>query len=221
MVESNAGQRILIDTPPEIRMQLVRQQISSVDAVLYTHEHADHVHGIDDLRAVSVSGGTLPIYGPRDTLDQIVRRFGYIFDGTPPSDQSSKPELEICPIEAGPPRTIAGMQVQALEFDHGRLKVYGYRFGRLAYLTDVKSVTENALKQLGGLDVLVINALFEKPHPAHLSIPEAVDISRRVRPRRTVITHLTHRYSHAHLVDRLPRGVEPAYDGMVIDVQQG
>jgi phosphoribosyl 1,2-cyclic phosphate phosphodiesterase len=219
-VES-AGKRILVDTPPEIRLQLVKAGVASVDAVLFTHEHADHVHGIDDLRAVSVSGGTLPVYGPGGALREIERRFAYIFDGTPAPDQSSKPDLAIEEIEPGTTVPIAGMPVQALQFDHGRMNVFGYRFGRMAYLTDVKRVSGAAIEALTGLDLLVINALFEKPHPAHLSIPEAIDVARAVGAKRTVLTHLTHRYSHAHLVERLPEGVEPAYDGLVIDLAEG
>ena len=221
VIESAEGRRILVDTPPEIRLQLVRGGVSSIDAVLYTHEHADHVHGIDDLRALSVTGGLLPVYGPSGALDEIVRRFGYIFDGQPAPEKSSKPELAVKAIEPGQTLSLAGMNVRAIEFDHGRIKVMGYRFDRIAYLTDVKSVSRTAIEQLKGLDILVINALFEKPHPAHLSIPEAIDVAKAIGANRTVLTHLTHRYSHADLVNRLPDGIEPAYDGMVLEIGQG
>lgn len=209
------GTRLLIDTPPELRLQLVREGIAEVDAVLYTHDHADHVHGIDDLRAVTVRRGALPLYGPPDTIARLAERFRYIFDdavlATP---GSSKPEVTPMPLEAAQEVDIAGVRVVPVELDHGNMAVFGYRIGALAYLTDVKRVPEDAYRQLAGVETLVINALFDRPHPAHLSIGEAVDVARRIGAARTLLTHLTHRFAHADLAARLPAGVEPAYDGL-------
>jgi len=222
IVENAAGARILIDTPPELRIQLVREGIGSVNAVLYTHDHADHVHGIDDLRAVSVRDGPLSIFGPPDVLSRLEQRFSYIFD--PALAQpvaSSRPELASVPIPAGQPLTIAGMEVLPLLFNHGTTTVYGYRIGSVAYLTDVKETSDDALDRLRGVDVLVVNALFEHPHAAHLSIPEAIALARTVGARRTVLTHLTHRYAHTALEERLPAGIEPGYDGLVIELSEG
>jgi len=221
VVEASSGQRILIDTPPEVRLQLVGAGIGSVDAVLYTHDHADHVHGIDDLRALSAFHGPLHLFGPADSIDCIKRRFDYIFDGSPAPEQSSKPELSAHPLPAGERVSIAGMDVLPVVFDHGRTIVYGYRFGNFAYLTDVKRVSAAAFDLLEGVEVLVINALFEKTHPAHLSIPEAIEAAERIGASRTLLTHLTHRYSHADLCKRLPAGVEPAYDGATIVFDEG
>jgi phosphoribosyl 1,2-cyclic phosphate phosphodiesterase len=217
VVEGDGGGRLLIDTPPELRLQLLSAGISSVDAVLYTHDHADHLHGIDDLRAISMKQGKLPVYGPADMLRSVASRFGYIFDETEAYDPATpRPRLELLPLASGVEVEIAGMWVLPLALEHGRSKVFGYRIGSLAYLTDVKSVPSPVLERLRGVEVLVLNALFERPHPAHLSIPEAVEVAREVGARRTLLTHLTHQFAHAELAARLPAGVEPAYDGLTV-----
>jgi len=208
--------RLLIDTPPELRLQLTAARIGSVDAVLYTHDHADHIMGIDDLRAMSVRFGRLPVYGPPDTLERLSHRFSYIFDEEPPPPGTPKPELTTVPLKPGQPVTIAGMPVLPIPFEHGSLTVYGYRIGDLAYLTDVKRVPPAAMEQLKGLKLLVLNALLDRPHPTHLSISEAVDTARAIGAVRTLFTHLTHKHSHLDLSRRLPHGIEPAHDGLTI-----
>ena len=213
------GRRLLIDTPPELRLQLVDAGVTSVDAVLFTHAHADHVHGIDDLRAVSTRRrGSLDVYGSAGTLAELRRRFDYIFDGTPALPGTSKPELVAHPLEPDRETEIAGMPVRALALPHGGGTVLGFRIGPLAYLTDVKTIPEPALARLGGLGVLVINALLPRPHPLHLSIPEAVAAAQRIGARQSFLTHLTHDTPHAELAARLPAGIAPAYDGLVIEV---
>lgn len=218
LVETD-GHFLLIDTAPELRLQLVGAGVERVDAVLYTHAHADHVHGIDDLRALSVRRGAgLPVYGPEPTLAELRLRFAYIFDGAPARPGTSKPELALHSLDADRETTIAGVAVLPLELPHGDQTVYGYRFGRLAYLTDVKSVPAATRERLGGLDVLVLNALLTRPHPLHLSVPEAVALAQQLGARRTLLTHLTHELPHAELAASLPTGVEPAYDGLVVEV---
>lgn len=217
VVEDGEG-RLLIDTPPELRLQLLREGITTVDAVLYTHDHADHVHGIDDLRAISVRHGRLPLHGPAAVLQRIVRRFDYIFDeAVRPPPGTSKPELVPAPLAPGTEVRVAGMPVLPLAFDHGTMEVFGYRIGRLGYLTDVKQVPADAIARLAGVEVLVLNALFERPHPTHLSIPEAIAVAQAVGAGRTYLTHLTHRSRHAELLTRLPDGIEPAWDGLRVD----
>jgi phosphoribosyl 1,2-cyclic phosphate phosphodiesterase len=218
VIDGGDGRRILIDTPPELRLQLLSADVGTVDAVLFTHDHADHVHGIDDLRAISQRNGELPLYGPQDTLDRIVRRFDYIFDRAVVAPEGTyKPDLSTSPLNAGEPVQIAGIDVLPIELSHGVMTVFGYRFGPFAYLTDVKSVPDDALASLSGVRVLVINALFDRPHPTHLSIPEAVALAERVGAEQTYLTHLTHRYRHRDLSERLPEGVEPAYDGLTLN----
>jgi phosphoribosyl 1,2-cyclic phosphate phosphodiesterase len=217
LVEGDDGAVILIDTPPEIRLQLVNANVRKVDAVLYTHDHADHIHGIDDLRAISVRCGELPVYGPPETLDGLEQRFGYIFDPRiVPAAGTTKPHLTRTPLEAGKEVVICGQTILPLEVDHGGTRVYGYRFGRLAYLTDVKTVPPHTKRMLEGVDFLVVNALFEREHPTHLSIPEAVALAADVGAKHTYLTHLTHDFAHADLASRLPTGVEPAYDGLSV-----
>ncbi len=217
LVELDGGPRLLIDTPPELRLQLTRCGARGVDAVLYTHEHADHVHGIDDLRALSVRRGRLPVYGPAETIELLELRFPYIFDAAvAPPPGSSKPELAAQAIEPYEEVVVAGVPVLPVEADHGGTRVFGYRIGPVAYLTDAKALPQETVQRLEGVEVLVLNALFEKPHPTHLSIPEAVEVSRAIGARRTFLTHLTHRHSHAQLEERLPEGVSPAYDGLEV-----
>lgn len=214
------GKRLLIDTPPELRLQLVAANIDRVDAVLFTHAHADHVHGIDDLRALSVrQGSMLPAYGPKQTMHELAARFAYIFD---PSFVvplgTSKPELAPHALEPGTFTDVAGVPVLAIPLPHGEQQVFGYRVGPFAYLTDVKVVPVEVLEVLKDLEVLVLNALLSRPHPLHLSVPEAVATAQRIGARRTFFTHLTHETPHATLAARLPSGIAPAYDGLVIDV---
>lgn len=211
--------RLLIDTPPELRLQLLAARVDRVDAVLYTHGHADHVHGIDDLRAFSTKHGVqLPAYGPAETLAELTTRFAYVFDRAAPAPGTSRPELVAHPVEPGVEVLIAGVPVVPVALPHGAQTVFGYRIGPVAYLTDVKEIPDAALPLLRGLDVLVLNALLDRPHPLHLSIPEAVATAQRVGARCTYLTHLTHHATHEELASRLPAGVAPAYDGLVVQV---
>ncbi len=219
VVQEN-GANLLVDTPPELRLALLEAGIGSVDAVLYTHDHADHTHGIDDLRALSGHGrGTVPIYGPADALERMRQKFDYIFDPTArPIPGSSRPDVVLHPLEAGVETRVAGLPVLPLRFSHGPSDVFGYRFGPLAYLTDVKTVPAAERAALAGVRVLVLNALFHRAHPTHLSIGEAVEAARGIGAARTYLTHLTHETGHAALLAELPPTIEPAYDGLVVDV---
>jgi len=218
-VLESGGASILIDTPPELRLQLVGAGISSIDAVLYTHEHADHINGIDDLRIFSNRDrNPMPVYGPVETLARLRTSFNYIFDAdVTPFAGTSKPHLAPTALQPGEEVEIAGVRVLPLAFDHGHLRVFGYRFGPVAYITDVKEVPAAARERLAGLEVLVLNALWWRPHPTHLSIAEAVETARGIGAARTYLTHLTHETGHAELAAALPAGIEPAYDGLIVE----
>lgn len=211
---------VLIDTPPELRLQLLAAQVRQVDAVLYTHEHADHLNGIDDLRVFSVRARQpLACYGPAETLQRVRDGFRYIFDDEVRAfEGTSKPRLELHPMEPGVPTEVAGLPVLPLAFDHGFLRVFGYRFGPIAYITDVKSVPTAARAHLHGLKLLVLNALWWRSHPTHLSIGEAVETAQAIGAEQTYLTHLTHETGHAELAAQLPAGIFPAYDGLSIEV---
>ncbi|HEY6092084.1 MAG TPA: MBL fold metallo-hydrolase [Gemmatimonadales bacterium] len=214
------GKHFLIDTPPELRLQLVAAGVDHIDAVLFTHAHADHVHGIDDLRALSVRQGTmLPAYGSRATLAELAAKFPYIFDPSivVPAG-TSKPELAPHALEPQTAVAIAGVPVLPLALPHGEHTVFGYRVGPIAYLTDVKAVPDRVVEALEDLEVLVLSALLSRPHPLHLSIPEAVETAQRIGARQTFFTHLTHEFTHQALAAMLPASLAPAYDGLVIDL---
>lgn len=219
-IVETAGRTLLIDTPPELRLQLVRAGVRRLDAVLYTHEHADHTAGIDDLRIFSVKQrAAVPLYGPVETLERLRRGYAYIFDDTvQPFEGTSKPSLQLVPLEPGTVTTVAGVPVLAIPFRHGHLRVFGYRIGNVAYLTDVKEVPEAARAQLRGVSVLVLNALWKREHPTHLSIPEAVAVAQSIGAERTFLTHLSHETGHAALKAELPAGIEPAFDGLSVEV---
>lgn len=213
------GTTILIDTPPELRLQLLAAGTRHLDAVLYTHEHADHVAGIDDLRIFSVKQRQpLPIYGPAEALDRLRAGYRYIFDeSVQPFAGTSKPSLTLHTLEAGVPASVAGVDVLPLAFEHGHVRVFGYRFGPMAYVTDVKTVPPAAIAALRGVEILVLNALWWRAHPTHLSIGEAVEVARAVGAQRTYLTHLSHETAHATLAADLPEGIAPAYDGLILE----
>ena len=220
LVETDGGTRILIDTPPELRLQLIAAGVDHVHAILFTHDHADHVHGIDDIRALSVGGhGPIDMYGPPDTMERLARRFPYIFDESiRPLPGTSKPEGRAHSIGPGESTRLGDVDVLPVEVPHGPIMVYGYRIGRLGYITDAKELPEKAVKIFQGVTVLVLNALFRTPHPTHLSVPEAVSVAQRVGAKSTYLTHLTHHTGHAELERDLPAGILPAYDGLVVSV---
>lgn len=219
-VETDGGAIILIDTPPELRLQLIRAGIDRVDAVLYTHGHADHTHGIDDLRAITARRHLhLPMYGSADTLAGLDEKFRYIFDDAiQPLPGTSKPQGRLVPLSDGERVRIADVDVAAVAVPHGGVTVFAYRIGPLAYVTDAKTVPPAAIEQLRGAEVLVINALFRRPHPTHLSLDEAIAAADAIGAERTYLTHLTHDNFHADLESELPAGITPAFDGLTITV---
>jgi len=210
------GQRILIDTTPELRLQAIANGVTHVDAVLYTHAHADHVAGFDDLRSFNyLIQRQLDVYVDRLTGDIIRDRFAYAFERPFPFF-GGKPDLNLHVFDG--PFAIGPTAVNPFTVQHGRWAVNGFRFGDLVYLTDAKIVPFAALDAMRGAELLVINALRDKPHPVHLSVSEALDIIEEVKPRRALLTHLSHEVSHEELSARLPEHVGLAYDGLTVQV---
>ncbi|MGE0158980.1 MAG: MBL fold metallo-hydrolase [Gemmatimonadales bacterium] len=218
LLETGAG-RLLVDTPPELRLQLVANHIASVDAVWFTHGHADHIHGIDDLRVFTVRRD-LTAYVPAEYRALFEQHFRYIFDDAVQVPEGThKPQLTLRDVEAGVPVEIVGETFTPVVVPHGDCSVYGFRVGGLGYVTDAKRLPAETVSALRGVDVLVLNALwFGKTHPTHLNIEEAIEASRAVGARATYLTHLTHRVTHAELLGRLPAGVYPAYDGLTVEI---
>lgn len=215
------GGTLLVDTPPELRVQLIRERVHEIDAVWFTHLHADHVHGIDDLRVFSDrTREPLRCLVPVSMAQQMAAKFDYIFDDditVPPG--TSKPRLHLEPIGPDQSVNVLGADVLPVPVPHGDSEVYGFRVGSLGYVTDAKSLPDSALERLAGVRVLVLNALwFGTSHPTHFTVEEAVEAAKLVGARRTYLVHLTHRVGHQELLDRLPPGIEPAYDGLSLEI---
>ncbi len=214
--------RLLIDTPPDMHESLLAAKIPAIDAVLYTHDHADHAHGIDDLRAFALNAqARMPIYGDAESIGTLTSRFQYCFV---PSPTGSYPAIlkahEIAPLE---PLTLGGrgglVTVTPFSQRHGETMTFGYRVGNLAYSPDVSGIPDASLPMLEGLDVWIVDALRPMPHPGHFSLNQALDWIERLKPKRAVLTHLHIDLDYDKLKRKLPAHVEPAYDGMVIEVE--
>lgn len=211
---------LLIDTPPELRLQLVREGVHTVDGVWITHCHADHIHGVDDLRAVSAHlGRRLDVFAGDECTDTLRQRFGYIFSDYRPPTGTTKPELRLRTFQPLEEVQVGPFRVRALPVDHGPLTVFGFRVGELGYITDAKTLGPGTREALGGVRTLVLNALwFGNPHPTHFNVEEAVELATEIGAERTFLTHITHRLSHRRLEAELPPGIRPAHDGLTIEV---
>jgi phosphoribosyl 1,2-cyclic phosphate phosphodiesterase len=212
----NEDSSVLIDTAPEFRLQAVRAGIRSLDGVLITHSHADHLHGIDDLRAFCWKK-TIPMGAQDLVCGEIKERFPYLFQ-PPAQEGGGLPQRELRTLPPGELIRFGSLDFQPVPVMHGKLPVYGYRCGGFAYVTDCSSIPDSSLALLKGLDVLVLGALRFKPHDTHFSIPEALDIIKKISPKRAYLTHICHDVEHFRLKDDLPEGIEPAWDGLEIAV---
>jgi phosphoribosyl 1,2-cyclic phosphate phosphodiesterase len=210
-------QRILVDTSPDLRQQALAHRINRVDAVIYTHSHADHILGLDELRRFNAvqEGLAVQCYATEATWDHIRKTFHYVFDTTPRLG-GGIPQLSAHRIDG--PLLLGGVRVVPIPLWHGRMPVLGFRFGRFAYLTDCNRLDDAAWPLLDGVDTLVVDALRERSHPTHFTVAEAVGVIEKVGPRRGFLTHMTHDLGHAATSAKLPAGVELAYDGLVLDV---
>ncbi len=210
---------LLIDTPPELRMQLLREKIGIIHAVLYTHEHADHVFGLDDLRLMQFYlGGPVPLYCERHVEDRIRKSFDYAFRDAASLHRGAVPQLLMQRIDLEP-FSVLGADVIPLRLSHGpHCQVLGFRFGNIAYCTDTNAIPPESMEKLRGLDVLILDCLRREPHSTHFSLDEALAVAAELAPRRTLFTHISHDLDHEATMAILPPGIELAYDGMVISL---
>ena len=211
--------RVLIDTTPDLRSQLLDARVDRLDAVLFTHQHADHTHGIDDLRVLAIhQRRRIPVYLDEATSAVLRARFGYCFERPPGS--AYPPMLDEHRLRSAHPVTIdgAGGSIVALPFrqDHGDISALGFRFDGLAYSSDLNGLPAESASALEGLDVWIVDALRYTPHPSHFSVDDALAAIERIRPRRAILTNMHVDLDYAALRARLPTHVEPAYDGMRI-----
>ncbi|MDA5193849.1 MBL fold metallo-hydrolase [Govanella unica] len=208
----HGGTSVLVDTSPDLREQCLDADVRHLDAVLYTHDHADHTHGIDDLRGLSQTmGGMIDVYSNRETLDVLQRRFDYVFE-------SKMGYPAICNAhEIKGPFRVGNIDILPFEQLHGDMTTLGFRFGPIAYSTDVNVMPDAAFAALEGVDTWIVDALRYDPHPTHPHLDLTLEWIARVKPRRAILTHMTWDMDYEELRARLPAGVEPAYDGMTIE----
>src|ERR1700722_19317878 len=207
---------VLIDTTPDFRYQALRSQIERVDAILFTHSHADHVMGLDDVRPFNYrQGGGIPGYGSQETIGALRLTFRYIFDER--DTQSSRPRL-VTHVFDGTPIDLFGLEFVPIRVNHGRGTAYGFRFGGAAYLTDHSDIPAESMELLSGLDVLFLDALRHKPHPTHSTVERSLESVEKLAPRRAFFTHICHDLGHACTEERLPPHVRLAYDGLQLEV---
>lgn len=211
------GGNLLIDTPPDLREQLLREDIGHAQAVLYTHEHADHVFGLDDLRLMPFYiGGPVPLYCEETVENRIRKSFDYAFTNRDLTHPGATPQLEFRRIGLAP-FELLGQEVVPIRLRHGpHFDVLGFRFGDVAYCTDTNGIPEESWPLLEGLDVLILGALRDRPHPTHFSLEEAVETAQRTGAGRTLLTHLGHELEHEATSALLPAGIEIAYDGLEV-----
>jgi phosphoribosyl 1,2-cyclic phosphate phosphodiesterase len=212
------GHTVLIDTTPDFRQQALRAGMRRIDAILYTHAHADHIMGLDDVRPINLKQrGAIPLYGSPETLETVHRAFSYVFDNANP--ESTIPKLTLHPLDGGSVE-LFGVPFETILLHHGRGFVFGYRFGNAAYLTDHSAIPPHSMAKLQGLDVLFLDALRHKPHPTHTTLQEAVRIVGELQPKRAFFTHLSHDLPHEDTESTLPPHIRLAYDGLKIHVEE-
>jgi phosphoribosyl 1,2-cyclic phosphate phosphodiesterase len=214
-VECSNGGAFVVDTAPDFRTQALRFGVLRVDAVLFTHPHADHLLGLDEIRRFNaLQRCAIPCYGDPGTIAEVRRVFAYAFEPRQPG--GGVPQLELRPVTG--PFEVAGTPVTPVPVWHGQLPIHGYRVGEFAYLTDCSAIPDESWRLLDGVRTLVVGALRHTPHPTHFTVAQALDVVARVGPERALLTHIAHDLGHAATSGRLPPGVELAYDGLIVGI---
>ena len=210
---------LLIDTPPDLRFQLLREQIGIIHAVLYTHEHADHLFGLDDVRLFPFYlGHSMPLLCCAEVEERIRLSFSYAFADVQHTHAGAVPQLEFRRITTSP-FDVLGSRIIPVPLTHGpRFDVLGFRVGNVAYCTDCNAISVASMELLSGLDVLILDALRHRPHPTHFSLAEAIAVAEQLQPGRTIFTHISHDLPYAITNEELPEGMELGYDGMRISL---
>jgi phosphoribosyl 1,2-cyclic phosphate phosphodiesterase len=214
-VQTGSGKNILVDTATELRLQAVRNHISSVEMILFTHYHADHIHGLDDVRKFNQSaGGSIPCYGDEPTIKRIERIFFYAFD----HDYSwgAIPHITLAPMPAE--LAVEEVRITPVKLLHGRAQILGFRFNDAAYLTDCGGIPAESMERLKGLRLLIIDALRYRPHPTHFNMEGALEVIGQLGPERALLTHLSHDFDHEKAESGLPPNVRLSYDGQVVEL---
>ncbi|HAR42006.1 MAG TPA: MBL fold metallo-hydrolase [Bdellovibrionales bacterium] len=213
------GKSFLLDTSTDFRAQALRTRIPRIDAVFYTHPHADHIHGIDDLRSFNfIQKESIPLYGNQWTCDEMREKFKYIFSPRP-VEGGGIPQLTLNTITtASKSLKVSGVKVVPISLKHGSRETVGYRFESIAYLTDCSYIPISSIERLRGLEVLVLDCLRIEPHQTHLNLEQALGVIRELKPKRTYLTHLGHDFDYVKTSKALPKGVALAYDGLKISL---
>ena len=208
--------RFIVDCGPDFRQQLLREKVNRIDGVLFTHEHADHTAGLDDIRPFTHKMGDVPLFVPERITDNLQQRFYYIFTKVNRYPGAPSASIEIL---YNKPFILGDKSVLPVEYMHGRIPIFGYRIDDFAYLTDFKSISDEEKGKLNDLDVLVISALRIESHPTHLNLEEALDLIAELKPKKAYLTHISHKLGfHAEVEKELPKNVHLAYDGLKINV---
>lgn len=214
-LDVDGGPAVLVDTSTDLRQQALTHDLTRVDAILYTHSHADHVLGLDEVRRFNVlKNGPISAYADAETVRDLQRMFAYVFGAARPPKGGGIPNIALVSIDG--PFHIGTLPVVPIPLMHGTRLILGFRFGPFAYLTDCNAVPDEAWPLLAGVELLVLDALRRRPHPTHFTVTEALDVTARLAPRRAWFTHICHDLPHADTNATLPPGVELAYDGLVL-----